>query len=66
MRARAGDAVGAPWATDLVHPEILTAVYGALVAPPTIGQSVSAIAALPGAIVRSLAERVRRRTARPA
>ena len=50
---------------DVVHPEVHVATTTALSAPPTILQSLRAIAGLPGAVVRSLSVRLARAKSSP-
>lgn len=58
----AAAAVPAGFPVDVVHPEVHVATTTALNAPPTISQSLRAIAGLPGAIGRSLSVRIARAT----
>ncbi len=57
----AAEAVASGFPIDVVHPEVHVATTTALNAPPTISQSLRAVAGLPGAVVRSLSARLARR-----
>jgi SAM-dependent methyltransferase len=61
----AGDMLAARWEYDIVHPEVHLSNHAALVSLPTVGQSLRSVAALPGALLRSVRQRLTGRSATP-